>query len=319
MDPKQYKKQLQGQLKQLAQRRARAVAFRDSDASEGRRMEALQALGPLERADDTAAALKLAQSSGGSLKLRTAAIKKLGVALSHDPDALKLLLRLLADANEPVAVRSAALSALKVASFHVSTFNAERPAFIAALRKAAQSDDADLRRRSLAALTREKDAPTQKKLIAGLKSGDQSLLPADKALLFLSYDAKLDLSELLHDILRKPPSEAARLQALRMLATDPDAKASFEKLLKNKRESTEARLIALGALHNLEPKKLQKQAIRIVGDDSEDDDVREACMAWVSTFGEDSPALAASASKLLESAGSASARKTARHYLAKRR
>ena len=168
MDPKDYRKQLEAQLKQLAVRRGRAVAFRDASASEARRIEALEVLGPLQRADDAKTALKLAGDAGTSEKLRTAAIKKLGITLSRDEQALPLLLRLLGDANEPVAVRSAALGALKVAAFHVKGFNQHRPAYIAALRQAGQAPDEDLRRRSLAVLAREKDGPTQRRLIAGL-------------------------------------------------------------------------------------------------------------------------------------------------------
>lgn len=319
MDPKEYRKQIEGQLKQLATRRSRASAFSDPGASDAKRLQALEVLGPLSRGDDTRTALELARDGSASVKLRTAAIKKLGVALSRDPHALELLLTLLSDANQPVAVRSAALGALKVAAFHVKDFNERRPAYIAALRKAAQSEDADLRRRSLAVLAREKDAPTQKRLIAGLEQPNKALLAPDKALLFLSYDIKLDLYDLLQRIVKQPPSEPARLQALRMLAAYAASKSLFEKLLKNKKETIEARLIALTALHTLEPNKLRKEAAKIVGDKSEDDDLREACMVAAATFGDDSAVLRENAGKMQKNAGTSSARRAAKQYLATRR
>jgi len=319
MDPKQYRKQLALQLKQLAASKVKSGAFRDEKASDAKRLAALTSLRVLDRADDAQAALELARDPNQDAKLRSAAIKGLGVTLSREPSAVQLLLRILGDAAEPVLVRSAALSALKVAAFHVRAFYEQRPQFIVALRKAGQAEDADLRRRALAVLAREKDAPTQRRLIAGLEQPDKALLLPDKALLFLSYDVKLDLHELLHRIVEAPPSEPARLQALRMLAAEASSKALFEKLLKNKKESTEARLIALQALHTLAPKQLQKQAAKIIGDAREDDDLREACLAAVSTFTKvETPELRSNAAKMQQNAGTSSARQAAKRYLAKR-
>jgi hypothetical protein len=320
MDPKEYRKQIAGQLAQLAAARKRtAGAFRDPEASDEKRVAALQTLGVLHRADDTRAALELASDASANAKLRAAAIKSLGVTLNREPQSVALLLRLLSDAGQSAIVRSAALSALKVAAFHVKAFYQQRPAYIAALRKAAQADDADLRRRSLAVLAREKDAPTQKRLIAGLEEPSKALVPPDKALLFLSYDVKLDLHDLLQRLVKSPPSEAARLQALRMLAADASSTSLFERVLHDKKESTEARLIALAALRTLQPKKLQKQAIKIVADQGEDDDLREACMVAATTFDRAaSPELRDSAAKMQKNAGTPSARRAAKRYLAKR-
>jgi hypothetical protein len=239
--------------------------------------------------------------------------------LNRSSTALDVLLRLLADDAEPVLVRSAALGALKVAAFHVQSFFERRPAYITALRKASQAADPDLRRRSLAVLAREKDAPTQKRLIAGLEDPAKAQLSPEKALLFLSYDLKLDLHDLLLRIVKAPPSDAARLQALRMLSAEASSKPLFEKILNSKKESSETRLIALAALHALEPKKLQKLAAKIVADKSEDDDVREACMVAATTFDKtSSQALRAGALKMQKDAGTPSARRAAKRYLAKR-
>jgi hypothetical protein len=318
MDPKQYRKELALQLKQLAASKAKRGAFGDVKASDEKRLAALTRLRVLDRRDDAQAALELARDSNKDAMLRAAAIKGLGVTLSREPSAVQLLLRLLGDAAEPVPVRSAALSALKVAAFTVTAFYEQRPQYVAALRKAAQADDPDLRRRALAVLAREKDHPTQKRLIAGLEQPAKASLPPDKALLFLSYDVKLNLHDLLHRIVAAPPSEPARLQALRMLAAEASSKALFEKLLKNKKESTEARLIALQALHAIAPKQLQKQASKIIGDAKEDDDLREACLVAVSTFGKtETPELRSNAAKMQQNAGTSSARQAAKRYLAK--
>lgn len=319
MDPKQYRKQITSQLKQLATRKSKAGAFRDTEASDAKRLDALKTLGVLQRTDDTAAALELAGNATASPKLRSAAIKSLGTSLNHSPAGVDVLLRLLADDSEPVPVRSAALGALKVAAFHVQSFFERRPAYIAALRKAARAADPDLRRRALAVLAREKDAPTQKRLIAGLEDPAKAQLLPEKALLFLSYDLKLDLHDLLLRIVKAPPSDAARLQALRMLAADASSKPLFEKILGSKKESSEARLIALAALHSLDPKRLQKLAAKIVADESEDDDVREACMVAATTFDKTTTlALRAGALKMQKDAGTPSARQAAKRYLAKR-
>ena len=66
--------------------------------------------------------------------------------------------------------RPAGIARVAVRGFAASNCrSAMRLNAIAALRKASQASDPDLRRRSLAVLAREKDAPTQKRLIAGLE------------------------------------------------------------------------------------------------------------------------------------------------------
>ena len=67
-------------------------------------------------------------------------------------------------------------------------------------------------------------------------------------------------------ILDSQPNPTAKREALRLLATDPTAAPTFEKILLDKDELRENRQISASALHGLDPEKMQELARKIVLD-----------------------------------------------------
>lgn len=321
MNPKAYRKKIEKQVRSAAKAMLKESAGFRKAKKAGARMRHLHNVGQLENPNDLALARRIAVNRKEEPRLRAAALSQLGPLLARSSHAVGQTISLLGDPAEAVEVRAAALNQLKAAAFSVSTFGSRRPAFIRALRSAASHENHDLRQRALGVLARMKDAPTLEKLEDGLRDPAKALVPVEKALQLLSYDAKRDVRELLTEIVEHPPSAEARNQALRNLAPDASAQPIFENVLRDKRDSSEARIIAMAALQGLEPDLLKREAASIVADNSENEEVRAACLTAAATFGEPpnaAPMLQEAARQLQAGAQSSAVRRAARKYLTKR-
>jgi len=233
------------------------------------------------------AAMSVAKNVDKTAKQRVAAIASAPIALIENDKDMQAMLTVLGNTDEPVAVRLAALQALQAASFSVLAFASARGDYIATLRKVATDPDRELRQRVLGILMREKDGYAQKKLLDGLKDPAKALVPAEKALQLLSYDVHADAYEAAREIVKKPPNDGAKREALRLLSADAKAAPIFEKVLRDKKELRENRQIAASALHSLNPDKFQQYARKILLDKSDYDDIRATSLVALQQFGDD--------------------------------
>ena len=266
-------------------------------------------------------AVAIAASPRRGVKERTAAAAAAPLAVCESEGDFQVMLKLLRDANEPMKVRLAALQALQAASFSVLAFEGCRGEYIATLRQVAEDRDPELRQRVLGMLTREKDGFAQKKLLEGLQEPDKALVPPEKALQLLGNDVHAEIYAVARAIVRKPPNEAARREALRLLAADATAAPLFEKLLLDKDELREIRQIAASALYALQPDRMQKRARDILLDKSDYDDIKATSLAALTQLGDetlsDDKALMKSVDRFTTGKTPPRYKQTARRFLSK--
>jgi hypothetical protein len=217
---------------------------------------------------------------------RANALRRLASSLPDDDAQFKGTLKIVRDTEAPVAVRLAALEALQASSFQVVKFKRHRAGYLAALRSVAADPDPEIRQRVLGFLMREKDAYSEKRLLEGLKNPDKALVPPEKALQLLAYDIHGETYPVAREIVRKPPNQAAKIEALRLLSADAQSAPLFEKLLRNKKEPTEVRRMCASALHAIAPQKLQAHAREIVLDAAENDEVKATSLTALTQFGD---------------------------------
>jgi len=230
------------------------------------------------------ATLKAATSTP---KARAAALAALGWAIADDRASYRSVLALVTDTQQPTALRAAALAAVQSVSFDAQRFAALRPDHLRALRKLCDDPDLELRQRALGMLMREGDAPTQQRLLAGLRDTAQALLPPEKALQLLAYDLHGDAYAAAREVATKPPNPLARREALRLLAADADSVPIFEGILQDQNESSELRRLSASALHQLSPRRLQTLAREItMNSDDGDDELRTSCLVALAQFGD---------------------------------
>lgn len=267
------------------------------------------------------AAMAIATSAKQSVHARIAALAEAPLAVCERDEDLQSLLKVLRDQNEPVEVRLATLQSLQAASFSVIAFESCRGDYIATLRAIAQDPDPELRQRVLGLLAREKDGFVQKKLLEGLQNPDKALVPPEKALQLLSYDVHSEAYPIARQIVSKPPNTAAKREALRLLAADATAAPIFEKILRDKGESTDIRQISAAALHALKPERLQAHARALLLDSSEPEDMHATSLTALTQFG-DNAAMAKDDALLkrvnqLSGKASIKVKETARRFLSK--
>ena len=204
---------------------------------------------------------------------------------------LRAEINVLRDAEQPTADRLQALQALQAATFSAFNFDEVRPEYVAALRQAAEDKSLELRQRALGILARESDGFAQKTLLDGLKHPQNALLPPEKALQLLSYDAHAGAYPVAREMLEKSSDASVRREALRLLAADPESAPVIEGILTDKAESLELRRMSANALHALSPEKLQSWASEAVLDKAEHNDIVATGLTALSQFG-DTEALA---------------------------
>jgi len=207
------------------------------------------------------------------------------LAVCETDKNLQAVLAVLRNKNEPVKVRLAAIDSLATAAFSVIAFEPCRKDYIAALREVAQDANQEIRLSALDLLAGQKDGFAQQKLLEGLNEPKKALVPPEKALQLLSYDVHADAYSAARDILKKPPNDDARREALRLLAADANSAPLFEKLLRDKKELREIRQISASALHGLRPERLQKHAREIVLDKTDYDDIKATSLIALTHFG----------------------------------
>jgi HEAT repeat protein len=267
-------------------------------------------------------AVSVATSPRYSVKERVAAAAEAPLAVCENEKDMQAMLAVLRNTDEPVKVRLAALQSLQAASFSVLAFEACRGDYIATLRKIADDPDPEVRQRVLGLLAREKDGYAQKKLLEGLHDPAKALLPPEKALQLLSYDVHADAYAAARAIVKKPPNEMARREALRLLAADATAAPMFEKLMRDKNELREIRQISASALSALRPERLQKSAREILLDKSDYDDIKATSLTALTQLGDEQAltkdkALLTSVDRFRSGKTSAKYKQTARRFLDK--
>ena len=234
-------------------------------------------------------ALSIATSDKRSIKQRVAAMAVAPLAVCDKDKTLQAVLKVLRNQGEPIEVRLASLQTLQAASFSTVKFESCRKDYIAALRKVAKDPEERLRQRALGILARAKDGFAQKALMAGLENAKKALLPPEKALQLLSYDVHGEAYSAARKIVKKPPSEIAKREALRLLAADAKSAKLFEKTLRDKNEPTENRQISAAALHSIDPEKLYAHAKTVLLDKSEkDEELQTTCLTALTQFADES-------------------------------
>lgn len=164
----------------------------------------------------------------------------------------------LSDPNETAPVRLVALKLLKQLSFSSPTYPEWRPAFFDALRRALSVPE--LRAAAFEVLVHGRDRYAQQTLLAGLRNQGQALVPPDQALRLLSSDPHADVRDVARSVAGNPPDEETLLQAMKVLAGDPESIEGFKATLADSSQSLPIRKMAATALNNLAPELLPAPA-----------------------------------------------------------
>jgi hypothetical protein len=266
MDVVEYRRQYEDELEQAAREK---VSFRDLlDSSRADQPEAL--VGVVADTDDLTAAVAVIRDST-DVQLKAAALQLISLDIDKNPELYGPLLELLRDGTAPPDARIAVLNLMQQISFGAASFRAIRPDYLATLRSIITDPDAQLRDQAISILAQHKDEYVQRHLIEGLEGHSAPLVPVAKALQGLGYDLHAEHFPLLRRTIEDPPSRAAKEEAIRLLAADPDAADLLTSILQDRSESPEARKLSAIALRTAAPDQFAQQVRQILLQDDEEE------------------------------------------------
>lgn len=201
---------------------------------------------------------------------RKASIEAMGPEIIDDDEVFEKMMADVADASVPAMVRAAIVDTMHARSFASPKTAERRPEWLAGLRGLLGDKDASLRERAAGLLMNEKDPHTQDVLLQGLRDPQKAIVPVERALALLGTDIHSDVFVHARAVLQNPPSEAARREAIRVLAAEPESVPMLESLLRDRKEDPEVRRLAIAGLSATAPLALRKHASAIIHDDTED-------------------------------------------------
>lgn len=297
-----YRKLIEAQVADAAQKRGAVDGFLDRTKTLAERLQAIGHALAHRRRHDIPQLVALVRDPGEDPEIRAEGLALLA-ADSREPQAdpaadgaapladgpVAAALELLPDVAQPKVVRIAALHFLLQRRLSSHVLATHRPAFVQALRAVIDDPDGVLRGLALEALARERDTQAQGRLLAGLRDPATAAVPPAKAIQLLGYDIHGAHFSLLKDIVANPPDEAAKIEALRVLSADPSATELLVQVLRDVRESPEVRRSSGVALQALDRGRFEAEARAIALDSSQPEAVRAACISALDHFANPAP------------------------------
>jgi hypothetical protein len=183
------------------------------------------------------------------------------------------------DAGRPAAERQAALAELRAASFVATRFAPYEEDYRELLRVLIDDPIADIAGLALETLAHERDPYAMRRLEDGLRREAPIPLSDAKAVQLLGQDDHGEAAPLIRDLLARTSDPAIWDEGLRALATDPASHDLIVATMRDRGTPVELRQTGARALQALNPESFEQEAMRVVADPSEADDLRATCLA----------------------------------------
>lgn len=283
MDILEYRKQYQKQLENAAKKRVSYQDFLEQSQPRAAGPSSVRAVG-VEAEDALSQMVSIIQDQDEEVRLRISALQMISADIAKSHELIDQVLDLLRDDAESPELRLAALTVLEQISFGSALFRSKRPEYLEALRSIIDDKDTKLRGRAIEILAIEKDEYLQRRLLDQLQGRSKALVGTSKAIQLLGYDIHAEHYPILKEIVKNPPSRAAKKEAVRLLASDPSSKALLAQVLRDKDEHREVRKLSAVALQSLAPAEFEEQAKQIVLDKDEYDEIRTTSINALNQF-----------------------------------
>lgn len=277
MDVSNYRKKFDEQMDRIKESQARRrESLEEAARGGGGQMDlglAADALSPPAE-DPVEDAVAVVRNRESDAEERAVTLHSIAIEISTREDLIRMVFDLLRDSTEPTMLRLETLRILQSFTFSSRIFNTLRPEYMALLRELVDDEDATLRERVLEVLAQQKDGYAQKRLMEGLQDPSKALVAPERAIRFLGHDVHAEYFPILKEVIKKPPSAAAKREAVRLLAADPSSRDMLVDMLTDKKQSRQVREASAIALQALAPEVFEEQARRIVLDSDEHRDLQ---------------------------------------------
>src|ERR1700730_235863 len=252
--------------------------FRNAASTEAYK-EALRNVAAISSPEDVGKAIALLQDKQQDISVREEILQKTVSAIGENPEYIRICLRILSDGTEPITLRKAALGLLKTLSFSSRTFVSVRSEYMVVLRSLLDEPEDSLREMAAEELSKYKDEFVQRRLLSGLLRQETPTVTDAKAIQLLGYDIHAEHYPVVRRLLESPDSDnVTKLEAIHVLANDPEAKSLLMNLVLDKEQDRELRMSSAMALQSGHPRDFTQMAKTLVLDESENKDVRSVLL-----------------------------------------
>jgi HEAT repeat protein len=274
----------QGPAEDLADSARRAISTAQADR-ERYLTELSDVAGARTAATGEDPAMTVLRDTSLPAQSRIEVLRRLGASLIRRPAYIDALLAVATDTGDDPGVRGTALQLLGSAAFQVLRFRPHRQAYEDALHDLVGDPEPALRAVAVSTLAQEHDPAVQETLLAGLRGEGPLPVERERAILLLAEDDHLDNLPWLEELYRDG-SDATRAEAVRFMASYPQAQPTLERVLRDRDEAGDVRRQSAAALRYLAPERFEAVAKDIAVDAEEDPDVRTACLSTLHRLGE---------------------------------
>lgn len=275
IDKEAYLTNLREQVKAAEQRQELGLSDfrRASNSAEYKR--ALDQIATIRDPADVEKAMGLVRDKQEDIGIRQLALRKVVSGISAKPEYIADCFAILSDATESPELRKAVLAGLKTLSFASATFISLQSQYMARLRSLLDDPDASIRRAAAGELAMAKDEFVQRRLLSGLTGQEAPIVSDAKAIQLLGYDIHAEHYPVVRRLLENPESDyLTKLEAVHVLANDPESKQLLVNLMLDKEQDKELRMSSAMAVQAGHPRDFTLMAKTLVLDESENKDVR---------------------------------------------
>jgi hypothetical protein len=283
MNIEDYRKQVLAEIASTERPSAGYKDFLDRAASSERRLKSLSSTAKPATPDEADAILNVATERSEDPEVRAAALHNLVCRGSHEQQSTDVVLSVLRDKTEALAVRLAAINSLKLMLFLSPALRERQEDYLGALRVASEDVNEELRTAALELLAKRKDPETQARLLRSLKDKEK-LIPTEKAVQFLGYDIHMEVYPLLRELVKERSSEAVTHEALRVLGADPNSAAFLADVYRDRSQPEPIRMAGAIALQSADPRRFEAVAKQMAMDATESEGLRASSMVGLERF-----------------------------------
>ena len=223
--------------------------------------------------------IQLLKNKQEEVTVRSLVLQKALSSIGKNSEYIRDCLSILSDKTDRIEMRKGVFTVLKALNFGSKLFVSLRPEYMAILRSLLDDPDTDLREMAAEELAKVKDEFVQRRLLNGLTRQEAPIVSDAKAIQLLGYDIHAEYYPAVRRLLQNPESDdVTKLEAIHVLANDPESKQLLVDLMLDKKQDKELRMSSTAAVQSGHPQDFMQIAKTLVLDESESNDMRTVCL-----------------------------------------
>ena len=206
--------------------------------------------------------------------LRSTGLSKLINVLPDDDELTNHVFKWVEDKTIAKELRDEALNTIRILSFSGFAMSGKNQQFLTTARNLTSDPDIKFRAFAFDYLMAHGDSFAQGLLIKQLDNRKTDLLPTVDMLRLLSLNPHGDFLPTVFRVFKSPPNKESKIEAMTILGNYLPAKDMIVSILKNKKETNDMRVVALGILNSSYPDEFSTLTQNILTDETEPENLR---------------------------------------------